>query len=97
VVPACLRSAGEPVTLLVAEFHGAVRDAAAVAGPASPIIVVGSYAVVVYLSDILLRAAAPAAADALGSIPVVGSAVGGIVTWGLGVSDRLAAYLGGGD
>lgn len=95
VVPESIRSAGRPVTLLVADFHGAVRDASAVAGPASPIIVVGAYAVVLYLSYIGLRAAAPAATDALGAIPVVGSAVDALLTFAIGLSDRLAGYLGG--
>jgi len=95
VVPQSVQSAGAPVTALVVDFHGAVRSAAAVAGPASPIIVVGSYAVVLYLTYIAARAAAPALTDALGAIPVIGSALDAILTWGIGVSDRLAAYVGG--
>jgi hypothetical protein len=96
-VPQSISSAGAPVSALVADFHGAVGDAAAVAGPASPIIVVGSYAVVLYLSFIVLRAAAPAATDALGAIPIVGSALDAILTWGIGASSRLSSYLGGDD
>lgn len=95
VVPQSIQSAGAPVTALVADFHGAVQNAAAVAGPASPIIVVGSYAVLLYLMVIGIRAAAPAATDALGAIPVVGSALDAVLTFGIGLSDRLAGYLGG--
>lgn len=97
VVPASIRSAGAPVTSLITDFHGAVGDAAAVAGPASPIIVVGTYAVVLYLGYIVLRSSAPAVANALGAVPVVGSLLDALLTWGIGASDRLSSYLGGGD
>jgi|GEM_PF-2699759 len=96
-VPQSISSAGAPVTALVADFHGAVGDAAAVAGPASPIIVVGTYAVVLYLAYLGLRAAAPAATDALGAVPVVGSALDAILSFGINASSRLSGYLGGDD
>ena len=58
-------------------------------------LVLGTYAVVFYLVFLVLRAAAPAATDALGSIPVVGSALDAALTFMLRLWGGLTAYVGG--
>lgn len=95
VVPPSIQMAGAPVTNAIEMFHGAIRDVATVAGPASPIIVVGIYALVFYLGFIALRAASPALSDLLGSIPVVGSLGDAALTFAVEAGNRVYGYLGG--
>lgn len=99
-------SAGEPVTAIttrlgvdvfaiVSNIHGAVRGIAAMGGPLAPVLVLGFYAVVFYLTYLAIRAAAPAATDALGAIPVIGSALDAILTFMLRFWGGLTDYVGG--
>jgi len=99
-------SAGEPVTAIttrlgvdvfaiVSNIHGAVRGIAAMGGPLAPVLVLGFYAVVFYLTYLAIRAAAPAVTDALGAVPVIGSLLDAVLTFMLRLWGGLAAYVGG--
>ena len=99
-------SAGQPLSgitsrlgvdlyVVILDIHAIVRNIAGFAGPLSPVLVLGTYAVVFYLVFLVLRAAAPAATDALGSIPVVGSALDAALTFMLRLWGGLTAYVGG--
>jgi hypothetical protein len=98
--------AGQPVTAIttrlgvdvfaiVSGVHETVRGVAALGGPIAPVLVLGFYAVVFYLTYLVIRAAAPAATDALGSIPVIGSALDAVLTFMLRLWGGLTAYVGG--
>ncbi|WP_338740381.1 hypothetical protein [Haloplanus salilacus] len=94
-VPQSVQSAGTGLVVVIGDFHTAVVGVATVAGPASPIIVVGIYAVTLSLVFIALRAAAPALTDLLGSVPVIGSVLDALLTFAIQLSDRVVAFLGG--
>jgi hypothetical protein len=99
-------SAGQPLSgitsrlgvdlfVVILDVHEIIRTAAGFAGPLSPVVVLGTYAVVFYLVFLVLRATAPAATDALGSIPVIGSAFDAALTFMLRLWGGLTAYAGG--
>lgn len=86
---------GVDVYVLILNVHEIIRTAAGFAGPLSPVVVLGTYAVVFYLTYLVIRAAAPAATDALGSIPVIGSVLDAALTFMLRLWGGLTAYVGG--
>ena len=86
---------GIDLYVLILDLHGIIRDTAGFAGPLSPAVVLGAYAVVFYLTYLVIRAAAPAATDALGSIPVFGSAIDAALTFMLRLWGGLTDYVGG--
>lgn len=90
-----LNAFGIDLYVLILDLHAIIRDAAGFAGPLSPVLVLGFYAVVLYLTYLVLEAAAPAATDALGAIPVIGSALDAILTFMLRLWGGLTAYVGG--
>jgi len=99
-------SAGEPVTAIttrlgvdvfaiVSSIHETVRGIAAMGGPLAPVLVLGFYAVVFYVTYLGIRAAVPAATDALGAIPVIGSLFDAVLTLYVQFVARLTDYVGG--
>lgn len=89
--------AGTNVYVLFLDVHSIIRSAMGFAGPFAPILVLGLYAVVFYTVFLALRSAAPAVSDLLGSIPIIGSVLDSLLTFGIEFSDRLAGYIGGGE